>query len=391
MIWREATNHTNDCYFCLINTQGFTAKNKSKIKYPIINSAILPVTHSDDLPIPVFSRLPQDEVLSQACHSVNKICETTNRDLSETESQTTESEEDDDNQDFDFSLPPCSNETTNKTPDTFNQGELNDLVRDLCLSKESVELLASRLAEKCLLSKGINISYYRDRDREFRQFFSSAESFVYCNDVPNLLLLLGIDSYNTTEWRLFIDSSKRSLKCVLLHNGNEYASIPLAHLVHAKEGYDEVKEVLDLIKYKEHNWICADLKMVNFLLGQQSGYTKFPCFICLWDSRARDKHWGQKDWLKRIELNVGDKNIINKPLVQRKKIVFPPLHTKLGLMKQFVKALDKEGSCFQYFCTSFPNLSIEKLTAGVFDGPQIRQLVNDPCFVNSMNSLEKNA
>ena len=290
MIWREATNHTNDCYFCLIKNQGFTARNKSKIIYPIINSAVLPVPHSDDLPIPVFSSLPQDEVLSQACHSVNKTCETTNRDLSETESQTTESEEDDDNQDLDFSLPSCSNETTNKTPDTFNQGELNDLVRDLCLSKESTELLASRLAEKYLLSKGRNISYYRDRDREFRQFFSSAESFVYCNDVPNLLLLLGIDSYNPTEWRLFIDSSKRSLKCVLLHNGNEYASIPLAHSVHTKEGYDEVKEVLDLIKYKEHNWIiCVDLKMVNFLLGQQSGYTKFPCFICLWDGRARDK------------------------------------------------------------------------------------------------------
>ena len=167
------------------------------------------------------------------------------------------------------------------------------------MSKESAELLASRLAEKCLLSKGTNISYYRDRDREFRQFFSSAESFVYCNDVPNLLLLLGIDSYDPTEWRLLIDSSKRSLKCVLLHNGNEHASILLAHSVHAEKGYDGVKEVLDLIKYKEHNWIiCVDLKMVNFLLGQQSGYTKFPCFICLWDSRARDKHWGEKDWLK---------------------------------------------------------------------------------------------
>ena len=62
--------------------------------------------------------------------------------------KTTENEQDDDNQDLDFSLPSCSNETTSKTPDTFNQGELNDLVRDLCLSKESAELLASRLAEK---------------------------------------------------------------------------------------------------------------------------------------------------------------------------------------------------------------------------------------------------
>ena len=81
----ERSNQSyNQSLLCLINTQGFTAKNKSKIKYPINNSAVLPVPHSDDLPIPVFSSLPQDELLSQACHSVNKICETTNRDLSET-------------------------------------------------------------------------------------------------------------------------------------------------------------------------------------------------------------------------------------------------------------------------------------------------------------------
>ena len=34
-----------------------------------------------------------------------------------------------------------------------------------------------------------------------------------------------------------------------------------------------------------HKWIiCVDLKLVKFRLGQQSGYTKFPCFLCLWDS-----------------------------------------------------------------------------------------------------------
>ncbi|GFX99059.1 hypothetical protein TNCV_4810071 [Trichonephila clavipes] len=34
-------------------------------------------------------------------------------------------------------------------------------------------------------------------------------------------------------------------------------------------------------------------------------------------------------------------------LVDPKKILFAPLHIKLGLMKQFVKALDKEGECFK--------------------------------------------
>ena len=58
-----------------------------------------------------------------------------------------------------------------------------------------------------------------------------------------------------------------------------------------------------------------DFKMVNFLLGQQGGYTKYPCFLCYWDSRASTQHWVKKDWRAREDLAVGDKNIINEPLV----------------------------------------------------------------------------
>ena len=65
---------------------------------------------------------------------------------------------------------------------------------------------------------------------------------------------------------------------------------------------------------------------------------------------------------------VGDKNVINEPLVNRNRIILPPFHIKLGLMKQFVKALDKHGSCFNYIVQKFPGLSIENLKAGIFDG-----------------------
>ena len=57
-------------------------------------------------------------------------------------------------------------------------------------------------------------------------------------------------------------------------------------------------------------------------------------------------------------------------------------------MKQFVKVLNKEGNCFEYICRTFPGLSNEKLKAGIFDGPQIRKLLKDTNFVNSMNSVE---
>ena len=45
-------------------------------------------------------------------------------------------------------------------------------------------------------------------------------------------------SYTPSEWRLFIDSSKKSLKCVQFHNGNKLPSIPIGHLIEMKEAYE---------------------------------------------------------------------------------------------------------------------------------------------------------
>ena len=57
-------------------------------------------------------------------------------------------------------------------------------------------------------------------------------------------------------------------------------------------------------------------------------------------------------------------------------------------MKQFVKALDKNGQCFQQISSAFLGLSNEKLKAGIFDGPIIRKLIRDPNFQYSMNKIE---
>ena len=69
----------------------------------------------------------------------------------------------------------------------------------------------------------------------------------------------------------------------------------------------------------------------------------------------------------------------------------PPLHIKLGLMKQFVKALNKNGGCFKYLCRFFPGLSLEKLKAGIFDSPQIRKLISDPKFTKNMTDVQHSA
>ena len=46
---------------------------------------------------------------------------------------------------------------------------------------------------------------------------------------------------------MFIDSSVKSLKAVLLHNGNKFPSIPVGYSVHMKEEYKNVKALLNMI------------------------------------------------------------------------------------------------------------------------------------------------
>lgn len=78
-------------------------------------------------------------------------------------------------------------------------------------------------------------------------------------------------------------------------------------------------------------------------------------------------------------------------LVDPKKVLLPPLHIKLGLMKQFVKALKGKGKCFKYLEKEFPEISDAKLKKGIFDGLQIRKMLKDENFIKSMNKKEKAA
>jgi hypothetical protein len=51
---------------------------------------------------------------------------------------------------------------------------------------------------------------------------------VFCGVVCSVMEVLGHE-YNPDQKCLFIDSSKVSLKVVLLHNGNRFPSVRLAH------------------------------------------------------------------------------------------------------------------------------------------------------------------
>lgn len=116
-----------------------------------------------------------------------------------------------------------------------------------------------------MLEPGANIFFYRNREAKLRKKFKSDTQLVYCSDVKCLLLAMGLPAYDPSEWRLFIDSSKKSLKYPLLHIGNKFASIPAGHSVNMNEEYASIKTVLERLQYHvRERLICVELKMVNF-------------------------------------------------------------------------------------------------------------------------------
>ncbi|GBP73238.1 hypothetical protein EVAR_55004_1 [Eumeta japonica] len=114
----------------------------------------------------------------------------------------------------------------------------------------------------------------------------------------------------------------------------------------------------------------------------QGGYIKYPCYLCLWDSRADTLHYKQQSWLKRIEFQIGKHNVKNEPIVKADHILMPPLQIKLGLMKQFVKALHQDCPACEYLKSFFPKLSEAKVKAGIFVGPQINKLMASEEFLS---------
>ena len=133
-------------------------------------------------------------------------------------------------------------------PLLINQERLNDLVRDLALSKEKAEALGSRLQQWNLLESGTIISSFLHRNKTLARYYAIDDDICYCKDVNSLMTELGY-KHHPAEWRLFIDSSKLSLKAVLLHNGNSKPSIPFGHSTKRKETCDTMETLLKLLNY----------------------------------------------------------------------------------------------------------------------------------------------
>ncbi|KAK3889696.1 hypothetical protein Pcinc_006262 [Petrolisthes cinctipes] len=121
----------------MINLQGINRKNKHLVQYPEVPPAIKPVPHGPEVPI------PEPDVIMEAS-SNTEFSDATNSDES-------------------GAYKPVDDDQ----PMPLTQAELNDLTRDLNLSRESAQLLGSRIRDKCLLAPETTFYWCRDREREF--------------------------------------------------------------------------------------------------------------------------------------------------------------------------------------------------------------------------------
>jgi len=66
--------------------------------------------------------------------------------------------------------------------------------------------------------------------------------------------------------------------------------------------------------------------------------------------------------------------VAHPTLVDKSRIYLPPPQSKLRLIKISVEAMDKESEGCAYLRQTFPKTSEAKMKAGIFGGPQIKQL-----------------
>jgi len=122
-----------------------------------------------------------------------------------------------------------------------------------------------------------------------------------CTGIDGLMQTLSIN-HNPLDWRLFIDSSKLSLKAVPLHNGNTLPSAPVGHSKHNKESYVNMKIQNEAINFENFKWqFCGNLKVIALLLGLQKGFAaEFTIFITQERIGMSENLWNQESSVWKI-------------------------------------------------------------------------------------------
>ena len=124
MVWREPKDHVKDYYFCLTNIKGIGPKSKHTVKYCNLPSALRPVKHSEELPVP---KAPESWSLDEELESTASSSD----DTEIVKEMTTDPL---------FDLPECST-----APYLISQGELSSRSKSFQIAVRTFRIQTKRL------------------------------------------------------------------------------------------------------------------------------------------------------------------------------------------------------------------------------------------------------
>ena len=200
----------------------------------------------------------------------------------------------------------------------ISQGVFDSLVSICALTQKKGEALGSALRNLGCLESGVKTGQ-RTRSRVFDQFFNTQRvvfqlkakrgtsepttkeiDVVYCSNISGLFEQLN-QQYNAEDYRLFLDGSRKSFKALLLQNepdgDKRKPAVPIAESDGMPESYQAIKTILELLNYDVHQWyVQGDFKIINIITGLKGGGSKYPCYLCNFDSRDYTRHFETNQW-----------------------------------------------------------------------------------------------
>ena len=142
--------------------------------------------------------------------------------------------------------------------------------------------------------------------KSLKHFFDDQLDFVFYRDIPGMLVKIGLTNYFPPNWRIFINSLKKSQKCILLDIINVYRSITNIEQPLMKNMTQW--SVLQHIKYNFHQYVIyVDFKIMNFLLAHTELATQHTHSFFVTGSRDKANLLTKKDCPVRDQFNVGEK------------------------------------------------------------------------------------
>ena len=109
--------------------------------------------------------------------------------------------------------------------------------------------------------------------------------------------------------------------------------------------------------------------------------------FCLFHAQSHEKYT-RIEWEPRNSFITGQNSVENPPIIANDRIISPVLHLKLGIFKQFIKYLKNEDA-YSVLAEIFPRTSSQKVTAGIFTGPQVDKIADSDRFVSSLTSEQQ--